>query len=434
MNVSQRDTANSLFGSSGIRRVADAGLIQLMLETGFCVGETDRSIVGCDHRTSSDALKYAFIAGLTAAGCEAYDAGIAPTPTIAYAAREFNVGAMITASHNPPQYNGLKLVNPNGSSFNGEQRKRIETCIAMKTYGTASWKDMKKRVEHHGAVDNHIARILEDFGKGSELKVVVDCRCGAASAVTPRLLQEMGCEVISINCVHDGLFQYLEPTSESLQELSRTVLEHKADLGIANDGDGDRMVAVDDMGRIIPGDKIMAIFSQQMHVKKLVTALDTSMLIDELGLEVKRTRVGDAYVSEELVKGGDFGGEQSGCWIFPSVSFCPDGIYASAMIVDILKDKSLSQLADAVPEYPVIKTSLAGDVSLEKVSDGLSRLDHISMEAIDGVRLTFKDGWALVRSSGTEPKVRITVESKTEAGVQELYDAVMKVINNCRTD
>ena len=434
MKASQRETANSLFGSSGIRRVADAGLIRLMLETGFCLGEADRSIVGCDHRISSEALKYAFIAGLTAAGCEAYDAGIAPTPTIAYATREFNVGAIITASHNPPEYNGLKLVNPNGSSFNREQRKRIETHIAMKTYGTTSWKDMKKRVEHHDAVDNHIARILEDFGKGSELKVVVDCRCGAASAVTPRLLQEMGCEVISMNCVHDGLFQYLEPTSQSLQQLSRKVLEHKANLGIANDGDGDRMVVVDDMGRIIPGDKLMAIFSQQMHIKKLVTALDTSMLIDELGLEVKRTRVGDAYVSEELVKGGDFGGEQSGCWIFPTVSLCPDGIYASAMIIDILRDKRLSQLADAVPDYPIIKTSIAADIPLEKVSKGLSQLDHSSMEAIDGVRLTFKDGWALVRPSGTEPKMRITVESKTDDGVQKLYDTVMKVINDCRID
>lgn len=434
MGKPNKATLHSLFGSSGIRKIVDINLIHLMLEAGFCVGSMYRTaIVGCDHRISNEALKYAFIAGLLSSGCEAYDAGIAPTPTIAYTAKRFGMGAMITASHNPPEYNGVKLINPDGSSFNHEQRIRIETAISGKSYAATSWKDMKKRIEYNGAIDSHIYRILDDFNKGSKLKVVVDCRCGAASAMTPRLLRELGCEVICLNCSHNGLFQYLEPTPQSLEQLSKTVLDQKADLGIANDGDGDRMVVVDDMGRVLSGDKLMAIFSQRMKIKKLVTPVDTSMLVDELGLEVTRTRVGDTYVSEELLKGGDFGGEQSGCWIFPSVSYCPDGIYASAKIVDIVNGCRLSEIANDIPYHPIIKGSIATDgISMERVRDNMERLDHISMETLDGIRLTFEDGWALVRPSGTEPKTRITVETKTEVRTKKVYDIIIKAIDSCR--
>jgi phosphoglucosamine mutase len=436
MSKSKENTTHNLFGSSGIRRIVDANMIQLMLETGLSVGSMYRSaIVGCDHRTSNEALKYAFIAGLLSAGCEAYDAGIAPTPTIAYAAKRFGIGAMITASHNPPDYNGVKLINPDGSSFNHAQRTRTEAYITGKSYATTSWKDMKKRIDYSGVIDNHVARILGDFSTGSKLKVAVDCRCGAASTVTPRLLQKLGCEVVCINCTHDGLFQPLEPTPQSLAQLCAMVVDRKADLGIANDGDGDRMVAVDDMGRVLSGDKLMAIFAQQMKINKLVTPVDTSMLVDELGIAVVRTRVGDTYVSEELIETGDFGGEQSGCWIFPSVSYCPDGIYASAKIVDMIKDHRLSDMADAIPYHPIIKGSIATDgISMEKLKSRLARLDHISMDHLDGIRLNIEDGWVLVRPSGTEPKIRITVETKTEVRTEQVYNIIIKTIDSCRTN
>ena len=427
---------SSLFGSSGIRRIVDANMIRLMLETGLSAGGMYRTaIVGCDHRTSNEALKYAFIAGLLSTGCQAYDAGIAPTPTIAYAAKRFGIGAMITASHNPPQYNGVKLINPDGSSFNHAQREQIEAAIASKSCVTSSWEDMKKRIDYNGAIDKHIARILEDFNKGSNLNVVVDGRCGAASTVTPRLLRELGCEVICINCSPDGLFQHSEPTPQNLEQLRKTVLQQKADLGIASDGDGDRMVVVDDMGRVLSGDKLMTIFCRQMGIKKLVTPVDTSMLVDELGFEVIRTRVGDAYVSEELIKGGDFGAEQSGCWIFPSISYCTDGIYASAKIVDIVKDDRLSDLADAIPYHPIIKGGIPTDgISMEKVRDKLAGLDHVTMDNLDGIRLTLEDGWVLVRPSGTEPKMRVTVETRTEVRSKQVYDIIIKAIEGCRVN
>ena len=424
----------TLFGSSGIRGIVDKRFLELVFELGLCVGSSYRAVVvGCDTRTSGSALKHAFISALLSAGSRCYDAGTIPTPTLAYAASKFEAGAMLTASHNPPQYNGIKLCNPDGSAFDYAQRERVEEMIVNRDLGLASWEAMETSRAYPQAVEEHINRIIPNFGTKLRLNVVLDCGCGAASLVTPHLLRRMGCEVLALNCDPGGYFpRGIEPIPENLGVLMQAVKATGADLGIAHDGDGDRMVAVDDAGRFIPGDKLLILFARELGAGKVVTTLDASMAVEESGFEVVRTRVGDAFVSEELRGGGDFAGEPSGSWIFPSVSYCPDGIYAAAQIIRIACEKRLTKLVDDLPSYPILRGSVRGEgVIMARMEQRLTEMEPVSVSKIDGIRLSFGDGWLLIRPSGTEPKIRLTAEARTRSRAKQLYDLGIEVIREC---
>jgi len=423
-----------LFGTSGIRRIADKSLIELAVKVGMAVGRVyDSVVVGCDTRTSRDAVKHAFISGVLSAGTECCDVGVVPTPTLALAAREFQVGAMITASHNPPEYNGIKLLNPDGSAFDASQREQIEDMILNGSLDVAMWQEIASSSVLGGAVEQHIEHILKGLPGISKLKVVLDCDCGAASVITPYLLERMGCEVVTLNCHPSGFFPHpIEPVESNLGDLMRATREYSADLGIAHDGDADRMMAVDDLGRFIPGDKLLVLFAQQMRAREVVTTIDASMVIEEMDFKVTRTPVGDIYVSEELRKSGDFGGEPSGSWVFPVNSLCPDGIYAAARLVTIASQHKLSQLIDSIPQYPLVRSNVANEgLVVSTLEQQLLTLEPLSVSSVDGIRLSFEDGWLLVRVSGTEPKIRITAEAKSEARAQEIHDSGVRVIKEC---
>jgi len=423
-----------LFGTSGIRRLADEELIQLALKVGLVVGEACPSVaVGCDTRTSSQAMKHALLSGLLSAGSRCCDVGVVPLPTLAYAAREFGAGAMITASHNPPEYNGIKLVNPDGSAFDSQQRKQIEEAVLAESFTAASWEKIESGGALSKAIEEHIAGILHNFPTPLKLKVVVDSGCGAASLVTPELLRKLGCEVVAMNCYPSGFFpRHVEPTEANLGDLMQATREFGADLGIAHDGDADRMMAVDDKGRFVAGDRLLVLFAREVGAKDVVTTVDASMSIDEAGFKVARTRVGDTYVSEELRKGGDFGGEPSGSWIFPDISLCPDGIYAAAQIAAIASQQKLSQLIDNIPHYPLLRGSIDSQgVVMSELEKRLLAMKPLSVSDIDGTRLDFEDGWLLIRASGTEPKIRVTAEAKSEARVRQLYDSALGAIKGC---
>ena len=424
-----------LFGSSGIRGVVDKKFLELLFEVGLSVGSSYRQVVvGGDTRTSTSALKHGFISAMLSAGSRCYDAGTIPTPTLAYAASKFEAGAMLTASHNPPQYNGIKLFNPDGSAFDSAQRVRIEDMIGNRALELASWEAMEPSRIYPQAIEEHVERILRDFGSGLRLRVVLDCGCGAASQVTPGLLRRLGCEVLALNCDPNGHFpRGIEPIPENLGMLVQIVKDTRADLGIAHDGDGDRMMAVDDAGRFVSGDKLLVLFARELGAGQVVTTVDASMAIEESGFKVIRTRVGDAFVSEELKRGGDFAGEPSGSWIFPSISYCPDGIYAAAQLVHIACEKRLSKLLDDLASYPVLRGSVGGEgVIMERVERRLMEMEPVSVDTIDGLRLNFEDGWLLIRPSGTEPKIRLTVEARTQSRSKQLYDLGIQAIKECK--
>lgn len=425
-----------LFGSSGIRAPFTKDLLHLAFRVGLAVGKNYHEVVvGTDTRTTAGAMKHALSTGLLAAGARCTDAGITPTPTLAFVTREFTAGVMITASHNPPEYNGIKLLNPDGSSFDSLQQIQVEEAVTEESYDIVGWEDVKQGEVYAEAVNHHISRILPDFPRAAGIKVVVDAGCGAASLVTPRLLERMGCEVITLNCYNSGFFpRPAEPVEANLKELRDTVRESGAAIGIAHDGDGDRMMAIDETGRFISGDTLLAIFASREGMRDVVTTLDASMAIDEMGLTVRRTRIGDTRVSEELRHGGDFGGETSGCWIFPEISLSPDGIYAAALITRMAAGRKLSELADSLPSYPLLRQSVNGSIGpLSRVEEEMTHLKPVSVDDTDGLKLNFKDGWILVRPSGTEPKVRLTAEAKTEERAQYLMDAALAAVNHSVT-
>ena len=422
-----------LFGTSGIRGIVNQDLVSLAYKVGLVVGKAyGNVVVGSDTRTSRDVMRHTVISGLLAAGARCEDTGVVPTPTLAFAAGKFDAGVMLTASHNPPEYNGIKLFNPDGSSFDSSQQKQIEETIFNDSSGIAPWAEIQSSGTCNGAIERHIERILQDFPAELKLKIVVDAGCGAASLVTPCLLKRLGCEVIALNCFPSGFFpRDIEPTESNLETLMRATRELGADLGIAHDGDADRMMAVDDTGRFVSGDKLLAIFAQAVGAKEVVTTVDASMAIDETGFNVRRTRVGDTCVSEELRKGGDFGGEPSGSWIFPGMSLCPDGIYAAAQVAVIAAKQKLSELVDSMPGYPLIRGSIDSDgITTSGLESELMAMEPLSVDNVDGIRLNFEDSWLLIRDSGTEPKIRLTAEAKSLARVRQIYDDGARVIKD----
>jgi phosphoglucosamine mutase len=425
-----------LFGSSGIRAVFDTDLLHIAFRTGVAVGRHYHDVaVGTDTRTSGDAMKHAVISGLLAGGAVCHDAGVVPTPTLAYVTRHFGAGVMITASHNPPEYNGVKLFNPDGSSFDTTQQQEIESEILAESCDSVSWDRIQSSGVYSGAIGEHIEAVLKSISGEFKLNVVVDAGGGAASEVTPVLMERLGCEVVPLYCRNTGFFpRVVEPTEPNLKDLCRAVRESGADIGIAHDGDADRMMAVDNKGRFISGDKMLSILAKAMQAKNIVTTLDASMAVEETGLDIRRTRIGDTWVSEELRKGGDFGGETSGAWIFPEISLCPDGIFAAALVVSIASRQPLSDLVDAAPVYPLKRGNVAADgISMKRLEEKLAVLFPKSVSKIDGIRLEFADGWLLVRPSGTEPKIRLTAEAKTGDRAEQIFEDALKIIKDLST-
>lgn len=424
-----------LFGSSGIRGLANREITPgLALKVGLAVGTLHKSaVIGRDPRTAGEMIEHAMISGMLSAGCDVTRVGMVSTPTLAYAVRNHDCGVMVTASHNPAEYVGIKLWNKDGMAFDTAQQDEIESIIKSSRWKTADWNTIG-RVNEAQAIEDHIKRILENVGSSS-LKVVIDCGCGAASTITPYVLRRMGCKVITLNSQPDGFFPARdpEPVESNLEMLKRSVISFEADLGIAHDGDADRMTAVDGRGRYIEGDKMLAIFGARETKSSIVVPVDTSIMVDDVlkGRKVWRTRVGDVYVAEELKKrNAEFGGEPSGAWIFPKISLCPDGIYAAARLVEIAGNEGrLDAMVDELPTYPIKRGAVvcSNDMKntvMQKISEELQKLGTVSQ--IDGIRVETGNGWILVRPSGTEPKIRITAEARE--GVVGLYEKAEKML------
>jgi phosphoglucosamine mutase len=431
-----------LFGSSGIRGLALSEItVDLVQNLGSVLGTLCGSVViGHDPRTSGPLFTNALISGLLSTGCEVGTVGMVSTPTLAHATRNFDCGVMITASHNPPEYNGLKFINPDGSGFGISQMEKIERMYSENKSKKAKWDEISVPVSYPNAISEHIESI-ERAIPNMDLKVVIDCGCGAASTTTPYLFRRLGCEVISINCQPDGFFpgRKSEPTKESLTTLIQSVRTHKADLGIAHDGDADRMVAVDEKGNFVGGDSLLSLFAAKEVKNSIVVPVNASMAVNKVvgDAEVIRTKVGDVFISQKIKEhSADFGGEPSGTWIFPSQSLCPDGIFAACKLAELVVSEPLSIAVEKLPRFPRKKGTLECPNNrkykvLEDLKKPLENLGYLHLNTQDGVRAEFEDSWTLVRASGTEPKIRITVEAEEEKSAQGLYDKVYDMVKGC---
>ncbi len=413
-----------LFGSSGIRQEFGPGLIDIALRIGAAVaGGAQEIVVGRDTRTTGEVLEHCAITGALSAGATVFTCGIAPTPTVAYATRYAGAGCMITASHNPEPYNGVKLLNPDGSSFTRQQQAAIEEAIEEPH--RAGW-DVQGHTSPIDALAMHRDAILGEVSLSGPVTVVLDCGNGAGSVITPDLLCDAGATVIELNCNVSGRFaRPSEPLEANLPYIGEIVRKRKARCAVIHDGDADRMMAFDEQGRYIDGDHLLMLFAEYLDKKHVVTTVDASMAIEEVA-EVRRTPVGDTFVSEELLSWGDFGGEASGSWIFPRHSYCPDGVYAAALLCEIASEWSVAEALDRMPRYTLLRESY-------RIASPREIMAAIGTgEPTDGVRFEDEDGWYLIRASGTEPKIRITAEGKTPEKAKEMLDAGHTVLERAK--
>jgi len=403
-----------LFGSSGIRQEYSQSLLRLALSTGAAVSASaDKVIMGRDTRTTGQLLADSFMAGALSAGADVYYGGIAPTPTVAFATRGADLGCMITASHNPERYNGMKLINPDGSSFTKAQQKVCEEEISQ-----MNWKNWENQGEVHSSdlITPHCDAILDKIEIKEGISMVIDCGNGAGGMITPGMLSSAGVKVHCLNCNPSGIFaRPSEPLETNLPYVGRMVRKTGARGAVIHDGDADRFMAFDQKGRYISGDHLLMLFSSWLGAEKVVTTVDASMAIEEIA-EVHRTPVGDSYVSEKLIDWGDFGGEPSGSWIFPGHSLCPDGIYTAALFCQIAAEWDVAEEIDKMPDYPILRSSYHCPNPAEVVS-------ALGADCpTDGIRIEDENGWCLVRASGTEPKVRITAEGRTKAAATAMQE------------
>ncbi|MDD1671168.1 MAG: phosphopentomutase/phosphoglucosamine mutase [Methanomicrobiales archaeon] len=414
-----------LFGTSGIRRRYDLPLAELALSLGSALAATAAEVaVGMDTRTSGPVLADAAIAGLLSAGATVTLGGVVPTPTLAFAARLHDAGLMVTASHNPEEYNGLKFFNPDGSSFAAPQQEDLER--RMGGVREKNW-ECQGDLREDDLVPGHRDAILGRRELGRDLTAVIDCGNGAGSVITPDLLTRMGVATLPVNCHTGGHFaRPSEPAEESLGHVRELVKALPADCGVVHDGDADRMMGLDGKGRFIDGDRLLLLFARYLDAKRVVTTADASMIIDDIA-EVQRTPVGDTHVSARLREWGDFGGEPSGAWIFPDHSLCPDGVYAAALFCEMASEWDLARELDGIPRLPLLRESLpCGD------PEGVLRRLGAATPT-DGIRREEEGGWFLIRASGTEPKVRITAEGKTLPAAKRLAGKARAMLERAKT-
>lgn len=440
--------AKKLFGTSGIRgKIGSEVTCELALNVGkslaYYLGNEGTVVLGYDTRTTNKMLDQAICAGLLESGVNVVKIGMVPTPLVGYATEKLNAdaGIMLTASHNPSQYNGIKLWNKNGMAYTQNQERKIEEIYANRDYISVDWQDVGKLSVNDEIKGQYIDDLVDMVSIKKGLKVVIDCASGAGSEISPLVFRKAGCEVTTLNSQPDGFFpgRNPEPNAENLQTLMKTVVAIGADLGIAHDGDADRMITVDEKGNISPFDSLLALISKEFD-GDIVTTVDAGLCMDEsVKGEVLRTPVGDVNVAEVIIeRDAAFGGEPSGTWLHPDFCMCPDGILSGLRMAEIVsRDGKLSDLLAQIPSYPNIREKITCSKEAKvKVMENMEDLlkdafdDIVDVNSLDGVRLTFSDdSWVLVRPSGTEDYIRITLESRNAERAEEIKDICVKIIN-----
>lgn len=444
MAVSQQ----RLFGTNGVRFVPGVThdldfVIKLSEAIGTYFGNGE-VILGMDGRKSSLAIANAAVSGLMSSGRDVAEAGLVPTPALQYAAKSFGFkgGVMVTASHNPPQYNGLKVAGPDGVEVPRLDEQRIEKIFFEGSQTKADWKSIGVARQEPSVVRNYIAGILSKVNTRmiSERKftVVMDLGNGAQCVAAPYLVEALGCKLITLNSVVDGDFpgRGPEPTPSTLKDLSLSVKSMGADLGVAYDGDGDRSMFCDEEGRVLWGDQTGCLIADYLLERTpdatVVTTVSSSQAIDVVAkkrnAKVIRTTVGSVDVSRAIIERKALFGfeENGGCIYSPHVSV-RDGGMTTALMLECLAAKGVAfsrALSFSIPTFYQVKTKVEVDrKKVDAVMKAVERQAKGEVEKVDGIKIwTDEHSWVLVRPSGTEPLVRIFAESDG----QEKADALVK--------
>ena len=425
-----------LFGTDGVRGVANDGLTpDLALALGRAAGfvlapDGGEVVVGRDTRLSGPMLEAALVAGLCSAGVSAQLAGVLPTPGIAFLTvdRKARAGAMISASHNPVADNGIKFFSDEGIKTSGELEEAIESAMEHGDFQLPTGADVGRAADIDGAVDAYVDHLLGSIDSPLRgLKVVLDCAYGAAWYAGPRAFREAGAEVVAINAEPEGARINVDCGSTSPAELARRVVTEGADLGLALDGDADRVVAVDERGGLVDGDRIIAMAALRMHgagglkndlvVATVMANLGFVQALRDNGIEVLAAPVGDKFVAEAMAEhGAMLGGEQSGHIIFAAHSTTGDGLLTGLKLAEMvsLSNEPLSVSSDVFQTYPqvLINVPVTAKERLETTEELWNAVSVVEQHLGESGRV-------LLRASGTEPLVRVMVEAQDEKTANE---------------
>lgn len=436
-----------LFGTDGVRGVAN---LDLTPELAFALGRagafvlTDgkhrpQIVVGKDTRQSGDMLEAALTAGILSVGGDVLSAGIVPTPAVAYltCALGADAGVMISASHNPVKDNGIKFFSAQGYKLPDETEDHIETLLTEHNLPRPTGGEVGKRRELLGATALYSKHLQEELGADlSPLKIIVDAAHGAAYQVAPEILKRLGAEVTAINATPTGVNINVNCGSTHPEILRQAVQEAKANIGLAFDGDADRLLAVDEKGQLVDGDQIMAVLALWQKEKKLLKGnglVATSMsnmgldvALREHGLELVRAQVGDRYVLEELKRRGwNLGGEQSGHIINLNHNTTGDGLSTALQLLNVLAEKKqpLSELAAVVKHFPQLLINVP-----VKTKEGWQDNERIQAAITKAEEALHGRGRIFVRPSGTEPLIRVMLEGEDKNVLEGLTIEIANAI------
>lgn len=442
-----------LFGTDGVRGIANLELtpelaFRLGKAGGYVLGKQGKDrpvfLIGMDTRISGDLLENAITSGILAVGGDVIKVGVLPTPAVAYLVKKYNAdaGVVISASHNPYEYNGIKFFNKDGFKLDDDIEDEIEGLILSQIDAAQHLTHDKMgvvREAEESAVHQYLDYLLDiaDFSLEGK-KIVLDCANGAAYEVAPKLYEKLGCKVVVLGDKPNGININLDCGSTHPQILQEKVVEEGAFLGLAFDGDADRLIAVDEKGNIIDGDKLICICAAMMKEEArlgndivtgtLMSNIGFHKYLEDIGCSTRSTNVGDRYVLEDMLKtGSKVGGEQSGHMIFLEYSTTGDGILSSLQVVRaILKSgKEASQLSEEIKIYPQVLVN----AKVNNLNKNKYEKDKDIIALVKEIEESLKDrGRILVRPSGTEPLVRVMIEGDDIEEIKQMANKAAELI------
>jgi phosphomannomutase len=404
-------------------------------------------VIGRDPRTSGEMVKQAVIAGILSTGNRVVDIGMCPVPTVQLQVRHRRAqgGIAITASHNPAEWNALKFIGSSGLFLDAGQARELLDIYHQGQYTKVGGSELRTVEEIEGATDLHIKSILDVLGPlpqtKKKLRVVLDSCNGAGSLVGPKLIESLGAEVVRLNTTPDGSFpRPAEPLPENLGDLCRTVKEHNADAGFAQDMDADRLAIVSDHGEPIGEDNTLvlaALYVLGREKGPVVVNLSTTSAVADVAKKfdcpVFLTKIGEVNVTDAMRQhDAVIGGEGNGGVIYPRINFARDSLVGIALVLHLLAEsgKTVTELLASVPRYSIVKEKMSCPSDripalLRKVRQEFAKFE---LDTRDGVKVIQPDGWLLVRGSNTEPIIRIVAEAKSEQQAREMVNSILSIL------
>lgn len=445
-----------LFGTDGVRGVVNVDLtpelaLSLSLAVGTYFKPGSRVLVGYDTRAGNTFLVPVVVGGLVSTGVKVYDGGLAPTPAIQYYVRKagFDGGVVVTASHNPPEYSGIKVVMADGIEAPREVEEEIEEILRESRFRRVPWRELSHGVTRvSDVIEKYVDGVLElvdsERIRRSGLRVAVDPANSVGALSTPKLLRKLGVRVATLNGELSPVpSRDPEPSPENISDLVRYVQSSGVDLGVAHDGDADRAIFVADGGTVLPGDSSAVLLCQHIVENRgervpprVVTAVSSSTIVErvlsEYGIEVVWTRVGSIVIARTMLSLGAIAGfEENGGFMYPRHQYVRDGAMAVALMLELMSysRRRLSELASNLPRRYVIKRRVYAprEVLPEVYGKLRSRFPRAKVIDVDGIKLIGDDFWVLVRPSGTEPLIRVFVEGVSEEVAGSLFKEVLEI-------